>query len=762
MSTVQTKSTQTTTETHARRSSVLRKIRSWLSVWEIYPIVLIAAFLRFYQINTTEFDEDQAIVFRMAHDAIYHGLIPATSNIASIRIVNPPAVIYLFMLPAAFSANPIWGALFVGLFNVIAVLLTYIFVRRYYGRIAAIIASLLYATAFNTLFYSRFIWQQNLVAPFVVLFIFTLFWGVVDRRKGWLFPALLLLGILVQLHETTIILSVLLLVALLLAPGTVRRRDLALGVASLLLIFFTYLLWELSSKFADLNVLLRIAKLHAQFDSQALDYYRLFLKPYDHAPTNTDTLQYLLVPYIGWLRRFMQFSLICGFATAIVGVILHPLSVLRRGGKGVDAGGGRLRRPMMDVPDPRKGGAAPSPRSGEGWGEALRRPILAGFHALHATWTEFRATPQRCGYLLLLTWQIVPILILSRHAVPIYPYYLLMVMPGPFILIGLFLSTLVYLLQRNGRRWNIPRYGVYVITYLVIVVQLLSSFAGITNDTSGNNPHGYSYNTLNSLEDALTEADQLAVQRHFNHVYITTDQYTQAALRYLAEQMQTPTTLFDASQCLVLPNPAAGPAVLLVGPYDTLTGALLSKFATATLVDKPERLGGAPFQLYIVQPLGGQKPNTTNKAFVNNLLLLDNQAQQLVYDYSTWLTTRWSFLRSAAPNYRTTYTYTMQALLNGNANNESSVSSQCVSTSLRAGDQLIVAFQQPQGAFVPTTVTISARYYTTMPLNVSYGPFHLENIRDQRTQPSNLQTSTGMPGLLIRTTAATRLADQGL
>ena len=110
--------------------------------------------------------------------------------------MNPPAVIYLLMIPAAISSNPLWGAIFVGLLNVIAVLLTYIFVRRYYGRIASIIASLLYATASGPLHYSRFIWQQNMIAPFVVLFIFALFWGVVDRRKGWLFPALVLLGIL--------------------------------------------------------------------------------------------------------------------------------------------------------------------------------------------------------------------------------------------------------------------------------------------------------------------------------------------------------------------------------------------------------------------------------------------------------------------------------------------------------------------------------------------------------------------------------------
>ena len=86
------------------------KVLSSLSTsWEIYLILFIAAFLRLYQINTTEFDEDQATIFRMAHDAIYHGLLPATSNIASIRIVNPPGIIYLLMLPAALSPNPLWA-----------------------------------------------------------------------------------------------------------------------------------------------------------------------------------------------------------------------------------------------------------------------------------------------------------------------------------------------------------------------------------------------------------------------------------------------------------------------------------------------------------------------------------------------------------------------------------------------------------------------------------------------------------------------------
>jgi 4-amino-4-deoxy-L-arabinose transferase-like glycosyltransferase len=131
-----------------------------------------------------------------------------------------------------FSPAPLWATVMTALFNVAAVLLTYIFTRRYFGRLAATIAALLYATAQTTIVFSRFIWQPNLIAPFTVLFMFALFWGAVERRKGWLFPAMLLLGVLVQLHEITILLAVPLLVAILLAPKTIRLRDIVFGFIS--------------------------------------------------------------------------------------------------------------------------------------------------------------------------------------------------------------------------------------------------------------------------------------------------------------------------------------------------------------------------------------------------------------------------------------------------------------------------------------------------------------------------------------------------
>src|SRR5438128_2257709 len=88
--------------------------------WEIYPILLIASILRFYMINVTEFDADQATIFSMAHGAVSHGHLVATSNVASIGIVNPPAIVYILMFPAAFSTNPLWGAVLTAIFGTLS------------------------------------------------------------------------------------------------------------------------------------------------------------------------------------------------------------------------------------------------------------------------------------------------------------------------------------------------------------------------------------------------------------------------------------------------------------------------------------------------------------------------------------------------------------------------------------------------------------------------------------------------------------------
>lgn len=679
-------------------------LKNLLLSWELYLILAVAAFLRFYLLQTTEFDDDQAAVFGMADNAVRHGWLVATSNIASIHIVNPPAVIYLYMLPALLSANPLSGAIFTALCNTLAVGLCYFFVRRYYGRLAATIAALFFATATLAVYYSRFIWQQNLLPLFVMLYIFCLFLGVVERRKGWLFPALVLLGLLVQLHASTVLLGATFLVALVFSPGTLRWRDLVLGLLGLLVIYAPYLLWEASSNFQDIHILLSATKHSTQLKNLTFFYYQLFLSPYNPKlmPSDPHAMIYTVLPWIRWLSKAI-------FWLVIGGAILALLQVLwpkRRG----------------DGRDP----AAPTWKGTEisGASSGVERLPVIGY--MKYWWIDLRATPYRCGLLVLLAWQVIPVLALSHLSLIIYPHYFIFFMPGQFILIGILLDQIVKWCLSFQSWGAIARYAVVFLTIFITTAQFAGSLASVVDYGRGHyrdqligNPY---YNDLNSLQHAMTLADQIAQHNHLNHVYITINPTTQAAMSYLTEQMHTPTTLFDDTNCLVLPDLAAGPAVMLVNPYSILSEDLLAHFTRAKLVAESPRLGGPPFRLYIVNPLSQAAPV---QAFAGQLQLLNTGQPALFSAANTsWYVTRWSLLNSTPAHFRTTYSYQIQATPNGNQTLHRAAT--CMLTSMRAGDQVLIAFQVPSMPRTVSFVLFSGQFYQSSPYNLSYGPITME------------------------------------
>src|SRR5258707_14424024 len=100
--------------------------------WEMYLVMLVAGFLRLYRIDTTEFNLDQANIFRVAYDAVHHGMLVAASNQSSIGTINPPAIIYLLMPTTFFSANPLWAAVWFALLTIVAVFISYFFFPWYF------------------------------------------------------------------------------------------------------------------------------------------------------------------------------------------------------------------------------------------------------------------------------------------------------------------------------------------------------------------------------------------------------------------------------------------------------------------------------------------------------------------------------------------------------------------------------------------------------------------------------------------------------
>src|ERR1019366_746014 len=189
-------------------ASVSEKGPAWYRSWEFYVIVLLAVGLRLYRIDTAQYMTDHNTFYQMAHDAVANGLWPISGNRSSTGFLIPPLFIYLMMIPAAISPDPIAGNLFIALCNIAAVLLTYFFVRRYYGRLAGAIAALLYATAINVIVFSRGIWQADLLPLMMILLLFLLFRGVVQKKTYWFWPSVVLIAAMYQLHSTAVYLLV--------------------------------------------------------------------------------------------------------------------------------------------------------------------------------------------------------------------------------------------------------------------------------------------------------------------------------------------------------------------------------------------------------------------------------------------------------------------------------------------------------------------------------------------------------------------------
>lgn len=690
-----------------------RRVRRWFLNWEIYPIMLLAAILRFYRVDTTEFLHDQVLMYRMAYDAAHQGLLPVTNSTASLGFANPPGLIYLYMIPAAFTDNPLSAILLTNILTTASVGMTYIFTARYFGRVAATIATLLYATASLPLYYARTLWQPNVMPLFVVLFMFALFWGVIERRKGWLFPALLLLGMLYQMHGTTLLLLGLLILAVVFAPETIRRSDIIYALIGLSMLFFPFFLWYGVTNFHDLQIILAESGQTGTVNDDVLRLYHLLLSPYDYDnPPLRQSYLWPLIPYVSSLY-YMIFSLaLAGFV--LVEVIAFSLWV-------------KQLRAWKQTSSMLKGG---------------RRRL----------WACLVPTPVGAGLLLLCTWQLLPFIALMKHSVPLFPHYLLFILPGPFILIGyLFAKLGACVRSSRSIRKVILRVGLYGTIALIILAQLVGTVASLRDSIHGNfngRTHQGYYVDLHSLQTLLQDAQQLSQKRHVKRIFMSADANTAEMMDYFSEHMRVPVTVFTSERCLLLPSLNEGPVILVMMPlpYSHLATALLHE-GKATLLEQSPNLGGSPFSIYELQPSDIQ--TSSQPAFAQEIQPSQNvQAQDLNGGPTPWIISRWTLLHSQMPANNTTYNYHFVATP---ANVKTQVAeSTCTFTALHAGDQILVAFDLPNQTIAPpTSVAIAAQSYTQIPYNPMYGPFHLETHAHITSTQINLQTLNGKDQVIL-------------
>jgi len=206
-------------------------------------VMAVAVGLRVMVPGVAEFKIDEVQPLALA-DAIWsEHRLPLTRGFSSTGLPGTPLVAYLLVLPRAASADPRWGVVTIGLAGSLAVLVTYLAVRRFADERLALIAAALYAVNPWAVLFSRKTWS-DVLPLFTGLALWAACEVIVHRRPRWALAFFPLLALQVQAHVIAVVLfpAVVLTVALFWPRWKNRYTLWGIGLGALILLPYGWVL----------------------------------------------------------------------------------------------------------------------------------------------------------------------------------------------------------------------------------------------------------------------------------------------------------------------------------------------------------------------------------------------------------------------------------------------------------------------------------------------------------------------------------------
>src|SRR3989344_878777 len=356
----------------------------------IIGILLLAAFLRLYKIQdymTFLGDEgrDVLVVYN-----ILHGNLTLLGPTASVGGFFLGPIYYYFMTPFLwlFNYSPVGPAVMVALFGIATVWFIYKVGSDFFGKKAGLIAAFLYGISPLVIAYSRSSWNPNLMPFFSLLTIYILYKAVLGGKVRLFVLCGFLLGIAMQLHYLAIFLGVIIAIYVLL----IRQKEILRILKDYFYIFLgfivgwsPFLAFEIRHNFPNINSIISFV--------------------FNSADTG-GTSNFFATIYNVFFRLF-----------------------------------GRL---VTNFPPPEQVALGAHPNIAAWYYATLILGIASVSIFLLKFYKNFRERNSEVSkYVLILTWLVLGIGLFGFYNKPIYDYYFGFMFPLPFLLVGLFISSML-------------------------------------------------------------------------------------------------------------------------------------------------------------------------------------------------------------------------------------------------------------------------------------------------------------------------------
>ena len=202
----------------------------------LVAILLLAGWLRLDRLDLTHFRRDQALAAQLAAGMVEQGRIPLIGIPSSAGVPQMPGHIYL-LAAAMLGRDPfllVGEAVGLGL---LAVLITALVGRRWFGSGVGLTAGAVVAVSFWSVYCSRVVWGQCVLPPVSILFLDAVLLLAVTRQPWGLVLGVFWAGLMMHLHLLSAVALVVLIPAGLVARDRLGWRHLlaAAGVFGLLM-----------------------------------------------------------------------------------------------------------------------------------------------------------------------------------------------------------------------------------------------------------------------------------------------------------------------------------------------------------------------------------------------------------------------------------------------------------------------------------------------------------------------------------------------
>lgn len=237
-------------------------------------IVVLSASFRITNTHIIEFKADEAINLFLASRPLFGHSFPPGGTASSVGILNPPLFNYLLFPFLLLTKDPKTISFFIGLINAISIGFFYIFIKRYYGFLTAGITTLLFAFSPWAIIFSRKIWSQDMVLPFLILVLYSLHKIILENKISYWIPCIASSLFLIQLHQSSILFLLLLALFLLHQKMNINIGYIILGFVIGIIPAIPYILYEIQNGCLDCKAILDIR--------ERLSYHhatQIFLRP---------------------------------------------------------------------------------------------------------------------------------------------------------------------------------------------------------------------------------------------------------------------------------------------------------------------------------------------------------------------------------------------------------------------------------------------------------------------------------------------------